>query len=423
MVKQIHRIGRKLLNRSPQINISISSFIPKPHTPFQWLGMEKEDILHEKFKFVLSHLKKYPSIKLNRDSLERSVLEGVFSRGDKRLNAVLHNAWESGARFDSWDDVFRFPVWEKAFESGKLDYREYLSELDKGSILPWDHIDTGLTKEHLLEELELALDEKSSPPCSDKECAECQGCSFSNFYQDIFDDDVADVDQGLPMLGKKTEEVQRYRAIFRKKDQARYLSHMDLNNIIQQGFRRAGICVNYSQGFHPKMLISYPPALPLGMEGMAEWIEFKSSHVFTEEEFLSRINPFLIEGVEFFGLKHLKETDPPMNRQIRAFVYSLDLGDKKVMAAVKSLSMVEETQEGYFDLVEKIVDVYSKKNGGDALETISVDKKEGKLCLTIRNIPRKGKKPQEIVTSVLGLENPVFSMRREQFLIENRKEA
>ncbi len=421
MVKQIHGIGRKLLKRSPQVNLSISSFIPKPHTPFQWLPMEKEDVLHEKFKFVLSHLKKYPSIRLNRDSLERSVLEGVFSRGDKRLNAVLHNAWECGARFDSWDDMFRFQIWEKAFESEKLDYREFLSELDKESILPWDHIDTGLKKNHLLKELEMALDGKSSPPCSLRECAECRGCSFSNFNQDRFDEDMTDVVQDSPALGKRTEEVQRYRALYRKTDRARYLSHMDLNNIIQQGFRRAGISVIYSKGFHPKMLISYPPALPLGMAGTAEWMEFKSLHVFTQKEFLSRINPFLIEGVEFFGLKHLEESDISMNKQISAFVYSLDLRDKNVMAAVKNHSLVEETEESYFDHVEKIVNDYAQKNTEDSFEMIFVSKSEGKLYLTVNNVPRKGKKPQEIVTSIFGLENPIFSMTREQFLIENRE--
>ncbi len=423
MVKEIHRIGRKLLKKSPQINLSISSFIPKPHTPFQWLRMEKEDILHEKFRFVLSHLKKYPSIRLKRDSLELSVIEGVFSRGDRRLNAVLHNAWKCGARFDSWDDVFRFSTWENAFESEKVDFREYLSELHTESVLPWDHIDTGLTKNHLLKEFKMASDGKSSSPCSEKDCAVCQGCTLSKFYQDRFDESVTDVDEDLPTLGKRTEKVQRYRASFQKTNQARYLSHMDLNNIIQQGFRRAGIPVSYSQGFHPKMLISYPPALPLGMEGNAEWIEFKSPYVFFEEEFVSQINPFLIEGVEFFGLSRLDDTEPPMNRQIRAFVYFVDLQNKKVIAAVKSRSMSEDADESYFDRVKKIVNDYFKMSRGDSLEKVSVDDTKGKLYLTIKNVPGKGKKPQEIVASVFGLENPVFSMAREQFLVYNREKA
>jgi radical SAM family uncharacterized protein/radical SAM-linked protein len=421
MVKEIHRVGRGLLKKSPQINLSISSFIPKPHTPFQWLPMEKKDILHEKFRYVLSHLKKYPSIRLKRDSLERSVLEGVFSRGDRRLSAVLCSAWQSGARFDSWDDVFRFPIWERAFESENIDFRQYLSELNTENVLPWDHIDTGLQKNHLLDELKMALEGKPSPSCLERDCAACKGCTLSKFYSKRFDEGLSPVDDDAPHLGKRTEKVWRYRASFRKWKQARYLSHIDLNNMIQQGFRRAGVSVSFSHGFHPKMLISYPPALPLGMAGHAEWLEFKSSCVFSEDEFVSKINPFMLEGVEFFRLHQLGENEPPMNKQIRAFVYSLDLQNEKVVAAVRSLSLNEGMDESYIDQVKQLVDIYLEQNRVASLEKISVDEKGGKLYLYIKNIPHKGGKPQEIVRTMFGLENPVFTMAREKTLLDSQE--
>ena len=423
MVQEIYRTGRKLLKKSPQINLSISSFIPKPHTPFQWLRMEGEDMLQEKFRFVLSRLKKYPSIRLKRDSMKRSVLEGIFSRGDRRLSAVLLHAWKSGTRFDSWNDLFRFPIWEKAFESEQIDFREYLAELDTKSELPWDHIDTGLKKNHLHEELKMALDGKSSPSCMEKDCALCQGCSLSKFYLERFDEDVSHVDEDSPHLGKRTENVKRYLASFMKTSQARYLSHMDLNNLIQQGFRRAKIPVLYSQGFHPKMLISYPPALPLGMAGQAEWIEFKSQYVITKDEFVARINPNMLEGIEFFDFHPLDETEPSMNKKIRAFIYSLDLQNKKVKEAVKNLSLSESANDIYFDQVKKLVDDHVKKIGENLLEKISVDKKEEKLLLTIKNPPQKGGKSQEIVASIFGLENPVFLMTREQIILDKPENA
>lgn len=422
MVKEIHRIGKRLLKRAPQINLSISSFIPKPHTPFQWLRMGEQDILQEKYKSILSHLKKYSAVRLKRDSLERSVLEGVFSRGDRRLNAVLRHAWKSGARFDSWNDMFRFPIWEKAFESESIDYREYLSELDKDSVLPWDHIDTGLTKKHLLEELEMGLEGKPSPSCSERDCAVCQGCSLSKFRQDRFDENIAGVWKEASALGKWTEKTQRYRASYRKKSQARYLSHMDLNNMIQQGFRRAGISVHYSQGFHPKMAISYLPALPLGMTGNSEWLEFKSQYVFSEDEFVSRINRFILEGVEFIGLSQLDEAEPPMNRQIRAFVYSLDLKDERVVSAVQGLSSEVNRDKGYYVLARKLADDFLRNCEGDSLEKITVDETEGKLLLFMKSVPQKGERPQEIVNAILGLENPVFLMTREQIILESEEQ-
>lgn len=417
MVKEILRIGKRLLRKAPQINLSISSFIPKPHTPFQWLRMEAQDILQAKYEFILSYLKKYSAVRLKRDSLERSVLEGVLSRGDRRLNTVLHRAWESGARFDSWNDMFRFSIWEKAFESERMDYREYLSELDRESVLPWDHIDTGLTKKLLLEELEKGLKGIPTPSCSERDCAVCQGCSLSKFHQGEMDESAAGVWKDTPALGKWTEKKQKYRASYRKKSRARYLSHMDLNNLIQQGFRRAGVSVHYSQGFHPKMAISYAPALPLGMAANSEWLEFKSPYIIAEDEFVSRINRFIPEGIEFFELRRLGDADPSMNRQIRGFIYSLDLQNEKVVAAVESLTSEFNGEESYYNLVKKLAGEFSRNFRGDSLEKITVDETGGKLLLFMKNVPGKGEKAQDIVRAILGLENPVYFMTREQFLL------
>jgi radical SAM family uncharacterized protein/radical SAM-linked protein len=422
MVEEIHRIGKRILKRPPQISLSISPFIPKPHTPFQWLQMERKDLLLEKIRFVLSRLKKYPFVKLKRDSLERSVLEGVFSRGDRRLGPVLHRAWQYGARFDSWADTFRYPIWEKAFGSENINFQEYLSELDKKDVLPWDHIDTGLKKTHLIQELDMALDGKSSPPCSERDCVECKGCSLSAFHQTKFEEreKISDLIVDMPQLGKQAEDVQRYRASYRKLSQARYLSHKDLNGIIQQAFRRAGVRVSFSQGFHPKMQMSHPPALPLGMEGISEWVEFKSSDMLSEEEFVAKINPFLVAGVKFVGLSRLDKTEAPMNRRIRSAVYSVNLKDKKVIEAAENFCSSDEFRESVIDRVKTCVDSYAKKSRGGALEDIFVDETERKLYLIMKNVPQKSEKPQEIVSKVLGLTNPVFSMAREQFLLDNQ---
>lgn len=419
MVTEIQRIGKRILNRSPQINLSISPFIPKPHTPFQWLRMEDEDSLERKFHYILSHLKEYPSIRLKRDSIKRSVLEGIFSRGDRRLIPVLHRAWEIGARFDSWNDMFRFPIWESAFDLEQIDFREYLGELDKDGVLPWDHIDTGLKKEHLLGELSMALEGKPSPSCMEKDCSRCLGCTLSKFYHREFDEGVSLVEKESRPLGESTENTQRYLASYRKIKQARYLSHMDMNKLIQQGFRRAKIPVLYSQGFHPKMLISYPPALPLGMTGREERIEFKSRQVIKKEEFLERIVPHMPDGVEFFDLCRLDEREPSLNKKIRAFVYSLDLHNEKVRQAMMNHPDRENTGEGYIQRAKKISEGFSNKQGGDTPERIYVDEKEGKLLLVVENPPLKGRKPQDIVVSMFGLENPVYLMARERILLDD----
>jgi hypothetical protein len=112
-----------------------------------------------------------------------------------------------------------------------------------------------------------------------------------------------------------------------------------------------------------------------------------------------------------------------MNRKIRAFVYSLDLKNKMVKEAVNNLSLSDGAEDIYFDQVKKIVDGCSNRIGEDSLESISVDRKEGELLLTINNPPQKGGKSQEVVSSIFGLENPVFFMARVQIVLGKPENA
>jgi len=419
MVKEIINRGRRILKKNPQINLSISSFIPKPHTPFQWLPMEEEDILKAKYRYVLSRLKKYPFVRLKRTSLGNAVLEGIFSRGDRKLNGVLLQAWKLGARFDSWDDFFLFQTWEKAFEAENIDYRIYLSALDKESELPWDHIDTGLKKSHLLEELGLALKGQTSPSCTERVCADCQGCSLSKFYQERFDEQVPPAKGSFIGLGKRTRKIHKYRASFVKKDTARFLSHIDLNTIIQQGFRRAGISVSYSQGFHPKMQMVFLPALPLGMEGRAEWLEFKSPFIFSEHKFVSHINEFLPAGIRFTGLMKLDESQASLSKQVKSLVYSLDLSNEKVRKAVEPLSPRKSHENAYYGAVQRLVDNFVREEEGNSLEGAFVDLEKAKLFLYLKPDFKEGSRPQQIVERIFHVENPVYLMAREKILFHD----
>ncbi len=418
VVKEILYIGRAILKRSPQIKLSLSSFIPKPHTPFQWIQMEEEQTLEEKHKYVTSRLKLFPSVKWSRDPLEKSVLEAIFSRGDRRLNGVLLEAWKNGARFDSWKDEFKFPVWERAFESESIDGRDYLSSLDPDMKLPWDHIDTGFKKKHLQQELRLALKGIPSPLCVERECDKCRGCTLSKFYGVKFNEEVPHMERHFPLLGLRTEKIHRYRAYYRKEKQARFLSQVDMNNSFQQGFRRAGIPVCYSEGFHPKMMISYLPALPLGMVGKDECLEFKSRNIFVEEEFLSRINNFLPEGIEFFKLKHLHDSEASINKRLKSFVYSLDLRAKRIVVAVENLIQDEKGRKEYYSAVKRLIDVCIEKNPEDSLEEISIDGVNGKLYFHIRQNAGKYLRPQDFIREIFGIENPTFLITREKIVLK-----
>lgn len=418
MVEKILSIGRAILRRPPQINLSLSSFIPKPHTPFQWIQMEEEKVLEEKYRYVTSRLKHFPSVKWNRDPLAKSVLEGIFSRGDRKLSGVLFEAWKNGARFDSWKDELNFPVWQRAFESENIDARDYLSGLDTEAILPWDHIDTGFKKKHLLEELGLALDGIPAPPCRERKCEECRGCTLSKFHEEESDEEVPGIEMDFPPLGIQTEKINRYRVFYRKEKQACFLSQINLNNTLHQGFRRAGIPACYSKGFHPKIMLSYSPALPLGMKGNEECLEFKSRNIFSEEDFLSGINKFLPEGIEFFKLDRLQDSEASINKQIQSFVYSLDLSAYKIKNAVENLSQDKKGKEEYYSAVKKLIGSYLEKDVDGSLEEISLDEVKGKLYLRIKHSHGKKLRPQDVVRDIFGVENPAFCMTREKIVLK-----
>jgi len=133
------------------VNASINTMIPKPHTPFQWLGMEDKSVMEEKAGYLRSKLKN-KKIKLNFHNTEMSFLEAVLSRGDRRLSAVIKSAFKKGARFDAWDEHFVMNRWLQAFDEQGIDPKFYLKEKRAGQALPWDILDTGVAKSALLEE-------------------------------------------------------------------------------------------------------------------------------------------------------------------------------------------------------------------------------------------------------------------------------
>ncbi len=417
LVEEVIRVGFKILKSPPNINISATSFIPKPHTPFQWLKMEEEKILQEKHKFLKSCLRKYPFVKFKNHSLKNSILEAVFSRGDNQLTGVLFKSWKYGARFESWADLFDFNIWEKAFESEDINYRLYLEALDRDAILPWDHIDTGIKRSHLLQELEKALKEERTLSCLDNRCDLCQGCDLSPLLEREFQEKMEISSEPRSFFGKKTQDIFRYRGIYSKLKTAKFISHLDLSKIIQRTFRRAGVTVVHTEGFHPKMAISYLPALPLGMEGKAEIVEFKSQYLFEEDEFVSHVNRFLPAGIKFLGLKRFKTFKPRLNDEIRTLVYSVDLKSREIKETLEAVGNEKNiSSDDDYKKAEKMVDDFLADNKDRNIERILPDKKRKKLLLYLKHSPHKNVRSQEVVEDIFGIKNPVFVMAREKVL-------
>lgn len=155
-----------------QVNISCSSFIPKPFTPFQWEPEDTMESLKAKQKHLLESI---PSkkIKVSYHETPTSLLEGVLARGDRRLSAVLYSAYKKGCKFDSWDEHFKFDAWMEAFEENNLDPYFYTQRRrDFSEVLPWDHLDYGISRKFLEKENIKAHENETTPHCR----IQCAGC-------------------------------------------------------------------------------------------------------------------------------------------------------------------------------------------------------------------------------------------------------
>ena len=407
LIGQLIELGKITTGTQPAINLSISSFIPKPHTPFQWLAMDEEKLLQEKQDYLKDNIRRWKKVELKEHRIKTSILEAVFSRGDRRLGAVLKEAYQQGARFEGWLDLFRFDLWEKAFEKNGLDYRRYLKAIPLEADLPWDIVNIGLKKTYLKEELKAAEEARYTPSCQDKECFSCHSCYWPEYKQRGTEFNGHMVAAKLEIKTSGLEEPVRYRAFYQKAGPARFISHNDLLNQLERAFRRAGLKLAFSHGFHPKMLISYGPALPLGMTAKAEVLEFKSLEILSLEPFLSRINSALPEGLRFFGLKDCPDDCPSLFQDIQIMVYSLDLTDP----AVRPLEYLTEklAPENLSELLSR----YQNK------VKVKLDSEKDRVWFFIDFEPQKPIRIQDVVETWLGLKNSVYALTREFLIFRN----
>ena len=259
-----------------QINVSVGAFVPKPHTPFQW---ERQITVEESRERINKLRELIPKgCKLKWHDPNTSFLEGVFSRGDRRLAALLETAWRNGARLDAWSDHFQFGIWQKAAELAGIDLAQYLRERDKTEILPWQHLHSGVDTEFLLAELEKAHQLVYTPDCRYHGCQQCGVCDFKTVKPIVHagltpgQDSLSPERNTAGTVSAAGEERHfKYMVTYERLGDICFLGHLEILQLIFRSLRRAQITTNFSQGFNPSPKVSFGPALPVGMESLAEY--------------------------------------------------------------------------------------------------------------------------------------------------------
>lgn len=414
IIKLIGRLmeqGREILGSSPAINLSISSFIPKPHTPFQWVAMDEEKLLEQKQQYIRSNIGRWKKVELKEHRVRTSILEAVFSRGDRRLGAVLKEAFRLGARFDGWLDQFNFELWQEVFEKVGVDYHDYLKAIPVEADLPWDIVDVGLKKAYLKQELEASRQGVYTDSCLERTCANCQACDWPEFKAVPKETEQIDFAPEIDDQTGLLSEPVRYRAFYSKMGPARFISHNDLLNHLERAFRRAGLKIAFSQGYHPKMLMTHGPALPLGMAAGAEAMEFKVMEEMNEAWFLKKLNPCLPEGLQFSGLIKCQADCPPLFQDIKTLVYTLDLSDPE-------LSNLEGLEDRLSEeSLERLVTAYQNR------VKIKLDPKGQKLWFFLEFNAQKPIRIQDVVETLLGLQGSVYLLKREYLIFSHGQDS
>src|SRR5512134_2429374 len=249
LAKRVASVARHHGKRNT-VTVSLSAFVPKPHTPFQWERQLAKEEIEERVAIVRAEVGRDRNIEVKFHSPSVSELEGAFSRGDAKLGGVLLRAYRLGARFDAWTEAFRPEAWRQAFAEAGIDRHDYLAERDTAHPLPWDHVDPGIDRQFLLSEREKARSGEATPDCRTGECSACGACppGLSNItYASMTSSEVDVRDAGKSAAADAQAASGRHllRIRYSKEGPARFLSGLEIQSLWGRSLRRAGFPVAY----------------------------------------------------------------------------------------------------------------------------------------------------------------------------------
>ena len=181
LCKDVLAEGHKIIGHRAKLNIGVSTFIPKPHTPFQWVSCDSVEQIQAK-QAILKQELRHRDMKLTWTNPQVTLLEAWLSRGDRRLAEVVFQAWKNGARFDAWQDQCNFDLWQQAFANTQIDPAFYTyRQRSVDEVFPWDHIGTGVRKKYLVQDYQLSLDSKTRADCR----LQCFACGILPTYAEL----------------------------------------------------------------------------------------------------------------------------------------------------------------------------------------------------------------------------------------------
>ena len=393
--KQVKFQGKRA-RHGGEVNVAISTLVPKANTPFQWEPqishekiLEKQQVLRQEFR------KRKLSLKWHDAPL--TVMEGVFARGDRRLGKVLLEARRLGCRFDGWSEHFNFKRWQDAFVAAGIDPLYYQRQRDFDEILPWDHLDSGISKEFLLAEREKAIGGIYTLDCRNGNCSRCGVCDFKTVRMRL--NGPGTIIETGKVKRNEIAGAELIRLRFQKTGRMRFLSHLEMLNLFIRTVGRARIPVHFSQGFHPHPKFSFATALSVGVESWAEYMDMEVDAGFGAERLKDALNSVLPEGVRIMESKVIPLKSDSLSVIITGTSYRIKLPPGVVQGLEEQVEKFLRLESflHYREKKDKLVEIDLRR------EVISLTATTDALLMEVR----RGK-PLEFAAAITGLPDKIL---------------
>jgi radical SAM family uncharacterized protein/radical SAM-linked protein len=366
-LEAIAALAAKVLRQAPpgakrlQVTVSVSTLVPKPHTPLQWMPQLSREETERRLAVIKAGLAPFKKISMRWHEPRMTWLEGLFSRGGRDLAPVVERAYRLGALFSGWVDKLELAPWEQAFEECGQDPQALLAARDMDAPQPWDHLRCGVGRDFLVREWRHALDAKATHDCRYGACLQCGACADLCRTPELHQPGVrprtnlpepewvASLREAAPEAGplntppQAREELTRraghYRVWYSKTGPAVYLSQLELGNVLERALRRSGLKPSFSSGFHPMPLISFGWALPVGVESLQEWFALFLREAAPPGDLAARLDAALPDGLSVTSVDELgmgKKVPQPVGEE---FLLTYLLADDE---AAKRLAQWQE---------------------------------------------------------------------------------
>jgi len=358
--------------KGKEITVSVSTHVPKPHTPFQWAEQITPAETVRRQRLLADGLRRARVTFRYHDAFS-SFLEGVFCRSGRELAPVIVRAYELGCRLDAWQDQLKEDAWMQAFQECNFDPYAALRERAVDEALPWDHLSCGIPKSYFAKEWKHALRDRTTPDCLTKSCSICGACDYDSKRNVLWPRDEAE--KNLPSAACGCSEAKaaapaaqtsgqfRYRIRYAKKAAQRYLGHLELVGVFHRAARRAEIPLDFSKGFHPLPRLSFGPPLQLGVSSCAELVDACLTAWVDPGDLVERLNRSLPEGIEIISAETITSRSSSIHESLTLHRYRAQWTDAPSGALSRWLKAAAQNSDHAGRLLDEVREIEITRGG------------------------------------------------------------